>query len=324
MAKKSAMTRDPKGSKGKVPSRPENRAIFDGMTKAQQERYLRIRANKGTAAGNQYMTKITGKTPTGPGGRARTAEESKRQVPPQGTPSAPPGSPEEAFRNMNLEQQNRETYEDAGSFYNQMMANAMQYDPRNPAAGYQQGFTDQLNQSRQTVMDQFERTMGPQFQREQQEFNQRMMEQGIDPSSGAYQAQYKAMMDAQNAQRMNAQAEAFKMGGQYQQQGFEQAVAGQRLPFEQWQLGGGDPWKAQYDWMQKSKQAELDRQAAIRQAGISAGAGVRSAQISADASKYAANLNAINQGYGNQQQQPDWRNAAITGLVAGGTRALLT
>jgi len=306
MARKGAAGRSPnKGDKGVAPTRPENKAIYEGMNSDQQSRYRRIRANKGVEAANKYMAGITGKSPTG------------RGQPPQQQNL----SPEQQFRNMNPQQQEAEMYTDAGAFYNQAMGNAMQYDPRNPAGGYQQAFGDQLNAARQNVMDQFERTMGPQFQREQAEFQQRMAEQGIDPNSGAYQAQYKAMADAQNAQRMNAQSEAFKLGGQYQQQGFEQAIVGQKLPGEMWQAFQ-DPWRLQYGARMEAVQKEQDRQAALRQAGISAGASVRGAQISADAQKYAANLNAINSGY-DTQQRPDWRNEAIRGGVAGATSAII-
>lgn len=307
MARQGASTRSPKkGDKAIAPTRAENRAIYDTMNKDQQSRYLRIRANKGVEAANTYMAGITGKSPTGPGKAGQQ----------------PTLTPEQQFRGMNPQQQEGEMYTDAGAYYNQMMGGLMQYNPRNPAGGYQQAFTDQLNQSRQTVMDQFERTMAPQFQREQQDFQQQMAEQGIDPNSEAYRGRYKAMMDAQNAQRLNAQSEAFKLGGQYQQQGFEQAVVGQKLPGEMWQAVQ-DPWRLQYTARMEAAQKEKDRQAGLRQAGISAGASVRGAQISADAQKYAANLQAINQGYGNQQQ-PDWRNAAITGLTAGATKAVMS
>jgi hypothetical protein len=302
-----------KKARGIAPTRPENKAIYDAMTSDQQKRYIRLRANKGLEAANQYMQGITGKTPTG-----------RRGAPgQQGLPGVPGTSVEGQFRALNPEQQEREMYEDAGAYYNQMMSGMMNYDPNNPAAGYQQAFGDQLGQARQTVMDQFERSMAPQFEREQAEFQQTMAEQGIDPSSPSYQARYKAMIDAQNNQRLNAQSEAFKLGGQYQQQGFEQAVIGRRLPGELWQATQ-DPWRLQYTARQEAIQKERDRQAALRQAGISAGAGVRSAQISADAAKYAANLNAINSGYGQGEQRPDWRNSAITGMVAGGTRAVLS
>ena len=255
-------------------------------------------------------------------GRPVNVDKTKGPAKPQGLPNAPAGSVEEQFRNLSPEQQNKELYADAGSFYNQMMGNAMKFDPNNPTVGYEQGFNTQMEQARQNVMDQFERTMQPQFQKEQMDFQQRMAEQGIDPNSGAYQSQYKAMMDAQNAQRLNAQSQAFQLGAGYQQQGFEQAITGQTTPFQMWQAAS-DPWKLQYAAGQEARQAELNRQAQLQAQRISAGAGVRSAQISADASRYAADLNALNQGYGQQQQKPDWRNEAIKGVVAGGTAAAL-
>ena len=240
----------------------------------------------------------------------------------EGLPGAPTGSAEESFRRLNPEQQNREMYEDAGAFYNQVMSNAMRFDPNNPAAGYQQGFTNQLDAARQNVMDQFERTMAPQFQREQAAFQQQMAEQGIDPNSEGYQARYKAMMDSQNAQRLNAQSQAFQLGSGYQQQGFEQAVAGQMLPFQQ--LGvAQEPWKLQYASQQEAIQREKDRQAAALQARIGAGASIRSAQISADASMHRANLDAINQGYPTNRKPSlgtEITRGAVTGITSGMVR----
>lgn len=245
-------------------------------------------------------------------------EKAPKPTPP--TKQRPPQTEEDKFRNMDIPKQDREVYEDAGSFYNQMVGNAMKFDPNNPGAGYQQAFTDQLNQARESVMGQFERSMAPQFEREQREFEQRMAERGIDPNSGAYQAQYKAMMDSQNNQRLNAQAQAFQLGGQYQQQGFEQATTGQMMPFQQWQAMQ-DPWKLQYAARQEAEQKERDRQAALQQARIGAGATTRSAQIAADASLNRANLDAINAGY--PQNKPNIGNDIIRGVVAGGTAAAL-
>lgn len=245
----------------------------------------------------------------------------KKDTPGKTTAPTTPPTPDQQFRDMSTNKQNQEVYEDAGSFYNQIMGNAMKFDPNNPTAGYQQGFTNQLEGARQNVMDQFERTMAPQFQREQAEFQQRMAEQGIDPNSGAYQAQYKAMADAQNAQRLNAQSQAFQLGAGYQQQGFEQGIQGQMLPFQQWQAAQ-DPWKLQYAAGQEAQQAEKNRQAQLQQARIGAGASVRSAQISADAAMNAANINAINSGYPNNPK-PNVRNDIIRGVVAGGTAAAL-
>lgn len=201
------------------------------------------------------------------------------------------------------------------------MGNAMKIDPNNPVAGYQPAFQNQLDQARNTVMNQFEATMAPQFQREQAAFNERMAIQGIDPNSGRYKDEYKAMMDAQNSQRMQAQTQAFQLGAGYQQQGFEQGVTGQMMPFQQW-AAASKPWELQYAAGQEAQQNELTRQAQLQQARMSAGASTRAAQINADASRYATDMNAINQGY-NQNQQPNLGNQIIGGAVTGITAGLM-
>jgi hypothetical protein len=252
-------------------------------------------------------------------GRPVKVTPPKKETKPQGP--AQPQTPDQKFRGMNEQQQNKQLYEDAGSFYNKMMGNAMQIDPNNPVAGYQPAFQNQLDQARSTVMNQFEATMGPQFQREQAAFNERMAIQGIDPNSGRYKDEYKAMMDSQNSQRMQAQTQAFQLGAGYQQQGFEQGVTGQMMPAQIWQATS-KPWELQYAAGQEAQQNELTRQAQLQQARIGGGASTRAAQIAADASRYATDMNALNQGY-NQNQRPNMTNQIIGGVVTGATAGLM-
>ena len=237
----------------------------------------------------------------------------------KGTPGAPPGSPEAAFRNMSPDQQVAEMGEDYGAYLNQAWA---QEQAR--LGQPQPDFSNQLESARQNVMGQFERTMGPEFQRQQMELRQRMAEQGIDPNSGAYQAQMKMLNDSQNSARQNAMSQAFTQGAEYQQQGFTQDVTGRTLPFQIAQLGS-EPWKLGFAARTEAQQKALDRQAQERVARAGGGAAIRAAQIQADAARDTAAMQAMN-GY-NQQPKPNpWSGFATgfgTGAGAAATNSLL-
>jgi hypothetical protein len=107
-----------------------------------------------------------------------------------------------------------------------------------------------------------------------------MAEQGIDPNSGAYQAQYRALKQSQNDARQAAQSEAFKLGSQYQQQGFEQGKEAYMTPATIWQATQ-TPWEMQ-------QKIALERQAqqnALAQSRMQTGATIASARIGAEAER---------------------------------------
>jgi hypothetical protein len=361
----------------------ENQAAYNQLSPNQQARYRRILQDKGRGEANKWMGSVTGSNVVMPGQKAQPAGQppafgdmsTKQQNEAlyegygglynqavTGAQNFDVNNPMAGYGqayNQDVGQATQDVMGQAGQSSQNFVGNAgaASQNILNQAGGYEQGFNSQLESARKNVMDQFERTMAPQFQREQSEFQQRMAEQGIDPNSGAYQAQYKAMMDSQNSQRLNAQSQAFQLGAGYQQQGFgqfmqgqqmgagllgqgfEQSMAGQQLgmarqgqgygqmlqgqmlPFQQIQAAEG-PWKYQYLAQQEARQNQLNRQAQLQQARIGAGASVRAAQIGAEASMNRANLDAINEGYPNQQK-PNLTNDIIRGGVAGATAGMM-
>jgi hypothetical protein len=147
-----------------------------------------------------------------------------------------------------------------------------------------QEYSAMRQRAEQTAMDSFDRNMGPQFQREEADFRQRMAEQGVPETSEGYQKQYQDMKNAQNSARQNAMSNAFQLGqgeqaqayGQQAQnyqlglagrdQQFNQGIQQYRLPMEQ--LGAMTPVYGQMSQNQQfgqrmtfdEQQAELQRQ----------------------------------------------------------------
>jgi hypothetical protein len=219
------------------------------------------------------------------------------------------------FAKQTPEQQGNQMGDVSGQFGMDILGRAAQFDPNNPwANAQQQGFTDQLEAARQSVMGEFERTMAPEFQRQDAEFQQRMAEQGIDPNSGAYQAQFRAIKESQNNARNQAQSQAFQLGSQYQQQGYEQFIGGQKLPFEQY-AATEKMWTLPYSAQMEAQQAEKNRQAQLAAARSGSGASVRAAQIQADAMRDTAAMQNMNQ-Y-NQPKKPNFGSSLAQGLGTG-------
>jgi hypothetical protein len=219
------------------------------------------------------------------------------------------------FAQQTSEQQGNQMADVSGQFGMDILGQASQFNPNNPWANVQQqGFTDQMSAARQSVMGEFERTMAPEFQRQDAEFQQRMAEQGIDPNSGAYQAQFRAIKEAQNNARNQAQSQAFQLGSQYQQQGYEQFIGGQKLPFEQY-AATSDMWKLPYATAAEMQKAEADRKAAIEQSRIGAGAQIGSANINA---RTQQDIAAMQQAQGwNKPQKPSIGSGVAQGLGTG-------
>lgn len=239
-------------------------------------------------------------------GRINTAINKYAQ---KGTPGAPAGTPEAAFRGLTPEGQIQETGTDALALQNEAYRREMERMRQG-----QPDFSSQLESSRQQAMGQFERTMGPEFERQQMQLRQRMSEQGIDPNSGAYQAQMKMLNDAQGNARQNAMSQAFTQGAEYQQQGFTQDVTSRTMPFQFAQMGA-DAWKLPYAAKTQAEQAALDRASQERAARSGGGSAVAAARISADAARDIAAMEGINR-Y-TQPKQPSPGSALAQGLGTG-------
>lgn len=123
------------------------------------------------------------------------------------------------------------------------------------------------------VMDSFERRMNPQFQREQQQFDQYMAETGNPIGSENYNTQLQLLRQSQGDQRLNAQNQAFLTGQSEQQQGFNQNYTGwnanAQLPMQQYSMLA--PWMMQQNQQQfLGGQNALDRKNQINLANIGA------------------------------------------------------
>jgi hypothetical protein len=179
----------------------------------------------------------------------------------------------------------------------------------------EQGYVQALEQAQASVMDQFNRQMDPQFARQNQDFQQQMMSQGIDPNSDAYKLQYEAMQRSQNDARLSAQSQAYQLGMQSQQQGFGQYMQGLQYPLavaQTMQPG----WQIPYLSEQEAMQQEKNRQAQLQAQRMSSGASVQAAQIQAQAQRDAANAVLIQQ-YGNPQQGTSIGNQFVGPFVSG-------
>lgn len=284
-------------------------------------------------SGGKPQTTVPGK-PTGPTPKPdpkilNQRDRNRNNRGARGSRKPPAFISRSGFYGQNQEQQGQTLQDYAGYQAVQAMKGMQNYDPNNPYAGMsEQGFQSQMDEARQNVMNEFERSMGPQFQREEDQFRQRMAEQGIDPNSGAYQVQYQNMKEAQNAARQGAQAQAFQLGAGYQQQRFQQGMEGRRLPLEQ--LAATTPYfTLPYQTGMAGQQAELQRkfeaeqqrlqnEQRMREAQLGASTTMGAAQLGAQTQRDIATMQMVNSQYGNQQQQSiPWYNAAIQGAAQG-------
>lgn len=235
---------------------------------------------------------------------------------------------EEKFANMKAQDQRRAMEIDAMEQYRRMMDQASTFDPNKPFAGYEMGFGEARDKAYSDVMSQFNRSMEPEFQRQNAEFQQRMADQGLDPASGAYQAQYKALADAQNNARLNAQSQASQQAYQVQQQAFGQGQVATMMPFEQWQASkepfilpyqqAGDVNLAniQGSWQQKMQAAQ--NAAAIQQANIGASSAMNIERLRQEQENERFRRQQMgNYPSGNQPKKPNFGDGVQSGLPGG-------
>lgn len=117
-----------------------------------------------------------------------------------------------------------ENLRDAGNApFTQLMREAKTFNVDKPYSGYQSGFEASRKKAYDEVMSEFNRTNQEEFARQDAEFQQRMADQGLDPNSGAYKAQYRAYKDQQDRAKLGAQAQAAQQAYQVQQQAYTQA-----------------------------------------------------------------------------------------------------
>lgn len=137
-------------------------------------------------------------------------------------------------------------------------------------------FQDQMNKAYGDVMQQFEMTTGPQFQREQADFAQMAAERGLDPNSEAYRSLQGQLSQRQDLARQQAMNQASMAAQAVQAQGFGQAAQQYQMPGQM--LGQFAPFYGQMgeDVRQQNllgfqgEQGALDRATQLQLANIQA------------------------------------------------------
>jgi hypothetical protein len=223
-----------------VPTRADNKALYDAMTPEQQARYRKIRGNKGVKEANTYLNKIAPK-------------------PPQGN-EPPPITPEQITE---------EGFIGAGEAYQGVVDRFQEFDPYQMQQQYEPGFQQEMDRARQNVMEQFERRNQRQFEQQRTSLQQQIAERGLDPASPAAQELMRQQNEREDMAKQEAMSAAEQAAYSVQQQGFGQAGQLAMMPYEQWQaiqqpyiagIGaqyGQQQQEQQQDW--QARQAELDR-----------------------------------------------------------------
>lgn len=144
------------------------------------------------------------------------------------------------------------------------------FDP----GSYQPQFQDMRQLASDTVMNQFNRQMDPQFQRQEANFRQMMAEQGIQEGSDAFRQRFQdEVANPQSQARQNAMDQAYLTGAQEQQQGWNQSFQGAQMPMMQLQAlspyytqqgamqmqQGQQGWQGQQNQLQMQHELELAR-----------------------------------------------------------------
>ena len=140
-------------------------------------------------------------------------------------------------------------------------------DQMQSQGAFNPGSFDQLQrQAQDSVMNNFNRQMQPQFDREQANFRQRMAEQGIMAGTEGYNTQLEQLTQSQNNARQSAVDQSFATGLGAQNQAFGQASTQYQMPAQM--LGAYAPFYGGQvqQGMQTNQQgflgsqAEMDRQ----------------------------------------------------------------
>lgn len=129
-----------------------------------------------------------------------------------------------------------QTNQQVGEVSSGLMQNVMNQGAFTPTG--LPSFTDQnYDQWRQAAQDQamgyFDQQMEPQFAREEEDFRQRMVNQGVDPSSERYQREYDQLRQTQDNARNQARFNAFQAGQAEQAQQFGQTLGANQQMFNQ-------------------------------------------------------------------------------------------
>jgi hypothetical protein len=283
MARKGALTKDPKNNNKKtssVPTRAENRAIFDTLSPGQQAEYSRIRASQG---GQKALEFLKG------AGQQSVAT------------TTPVGVTEQGFMG-------------AGQAYQDMLQ-------RFGGEQYQPQFEQEMERARQNVMGQFERRNADEFGRQQVDVQRQIAERGLDPNSEAAQGLYKQLNQRQDMARQEAMGAAEQAAYSVQNQQFGQAGQLAMRPYEQWGVlqqpymaGIGAQYQSQESALQRQFEEAMrigDRKSAERIAGMARRGGGGQQLNEYD----ILERNSLNTGY--PGQQPNTGAQVVSGVVQG-------
>jgi len=193
---------------------------------------------------------------------------------------------------------------------------------------YQPNFEQEMERSRQNVMQQFDRRNAEEFGRQQVDVQRQIAERGLDPNSEAAQGLYKQLNQRQDMARQEAMSAAEQAAYGVQQQQFTQADTLAMRPYEQlgallppYMAGVGAQYQNQQLQQQQgweAKQAELERQNRLQIARMSQGGGGGPQGPNLYERLQAEQLS---RGYNQQPQQNPWANVG-QGIVTGATQGV--
>jgi len=208
----------PSGNKaGREPGKfkhAENQAAYDSLNPKQQARYRKILANKGRAAANAELAKMSGKQTIMPGQKpAPAAPTGPANEPPPGTP----------LEQLTPEQQGQEMGDVGAGIFVDMGEKARQFDPATMQQNYEMQFGQERERYTQNLMDQFERRNQRQFEQQRLATQQQIAERGLDPASPAAQELMRQQNEREDMARQEAMSQAVQGSYGVQAQAFGQA-----------------------------------------------------------------------------------------------------
>jgi len=183
------------------------------------------------------------------------------------------------------QQQLQTTSGTSADIFQRMGGYAQQFDPATMQSQYDPIYSQEMERARQNVMGQFERQMGPEFQRQQEQFQQMAAERGLDPNSVAYKTQLQQLNERQDAARQQAMSSAESAAQGVQSQMYQQATGLSLLPG---QIAGQfmTPYESQQKLLllqaqqkYEAEQARLERQSREQIARIGASSGSQAPSV---------------------------------------------
>ena len=154
----------------------------------------------------------------------------------------------------------------------QGLEQATQFDPTKFQQQYEPGFQQGLQKEYERIYGAFERQNADRFGREQQQLQQSLVERGLDPAGEASKALNKNLYEQQQIARQNAQDTAMTQAFGAQNQFYQQAAGSALLPSQM-----ATPYLSLYGQQQQmgfeAQQAELERKNREKLARMGGGGG---------------------------------------------------